>query len=129
MLELQNLCFNVDAEGQDKEIIQDVSLTLPDGQLTVITGLVIGAVLPNQNRCQNADGQDQDHDQRNDQTASLPGRATADTLLIFFNISGFALTDFFAAFNPCAAIFAEQRPLRDLSATLFTIHRQPLFFC
>ncbi len=38
MLELKNISFNVDNEGQDKEIIRDVSLTLPDGQLTVITG-------------------------------------------------------------------------------------------
>ena len=38
MLELQHLSFRVDAEGQDKEIIRNVSLTLPDGQLTVVTG-------------------------------------------------------------------------------------------
>ncbi len=38
MLELKNISFNVDQEGQDKEIIRDISLTLPDGQLTVITG-------------------------------------------------------------------------------------------
>ena len=38
MLELRNISFNVDQEGQDKEIIRDVSLTLPDGQLTVVTG-------------------------------------------------------------------------------------------
>ena len=38
MLELKNIAFNVDQEGQDKEIIRNISLTLPDGQLTVITG-------------------------------------------------------------------------------------------
>ena len=38
MLELKNISFNVDQEGQDKEIIRDLSLTLPDGQLTVVTG-------------------------------------------------------------------------------------------
>ena len=38
MLELKNISFNVGQEGQDKEIIRNVSLTLPDGQLTVVTG-------------------------------------------------------------------------------------------
>ena len=38
MLELKNISFNVDHEGQDKEIIRNVSMTLPDGQLTVVTG-------------------------------------------------------------------------------------------
>ena len=38
MLELKNISFNVDNEGQDKEIIRNVSLTLPDGQLMVVTG-------------------------------------------------------------------------------------------
>ena len=38
MLELRNVSFRVNAEGQDREIIRDVSLTLPDGRLTVITG-------------------------------------------------------------------------------------------
>ena len=38
MLELKNVSFNVDQEGLDKEIIRNVSLTLPDGRLTVITG-------------------------------------------------------------------------------------------
>ena len=38
MLELKNISFNVDQEGQDKEIIRNVSLSLPDGQLTVVTG-------------------------------------------------------------------------------------------
>ena len=38
MLELKNISFNVSASQQEKEIIRDVSLTLPDGRLTVITG-------------------------------------------------------------------------------------------
>ncbi|MCR5468652.1 MAG: ATP-binding cassette domain-containing protein [Lachnospiraceae bacterium] len=38
MLELKNITFNVDSEGQDKEIIRDVSLTIPDDKLIVITG-------------------------------------------------------------------------------------------
>ena len=38
MLELKDLSFGVDAEGQAKEIIRDVSLTLPDGKLAVVTG-------------------------------------------------------------------------------------------
>ena len=38
MLELKNISFGVDAEGQEKEIIRDVSLTLPDGKLAVVTG-------------------------------------------------------------------------------------------
>ena len=38
MLELRNISFNVGQEGQDKEIIRNVSLALPDGQLTVVTG-------------------------------------------------------------------------------------------
>ena len=38
MLELKNVCFKVDAEGQDREIIRDISLTLPAGKLVVITG-------------------------------------------------------------------------------------------
>ena len=40
MLELKNLSFNVDGEGdgQDKEIIRNISLTVPDGKLVVITG-------------------------------------------------------------------------------------------
>lgn len=38
MLELQNISFQVDAEGQDKEIIRDISLTIPDDKLVVITG-------------------------------------------------------------------------------------------
>ena len=38
MLEIQNLSFNVDNEGQNKEIINDISFTIPDGKLIVITG-------------------------------------------------------------------------------------------
>jgi len=38
MLELRNISFNVDDDHQEKEIIRDISLTLPDRQLTVITG-------------------------------------------------------------------------------------------
>ena len=38
MLELVNVSFNVDAEGQDKEIIRNVSLKIPDNKLIVITG-------------------------------------------------------------------------------------------
>ena len=38
MLELKNISFTVDAESEDKEIIRDISLTLPDNRLTVITG-------------------------------------------------------------------------------------------
>lgn len=38
MLELKNISFQVDADGQDKEIIRDISLTIPDGKLVVVTG-------------------------------------------------------------------------------------------
>ena len=38
MIELKNISFSVDDEGSDKEIIRDISLTIPDGSLTVITG-------------------------------------------------------------------------------------------
>ena len=38
MLALKNISFQVDAEGQDKEIIRDVSLTIPDRKLIVVTG-------------------------------------------------------------------------------------------
>ncbi len=38
MLELKNISFGVDDEGQDKEIIRGVSLTIPDDKLMVITG-------------------------------------------------------------------------------------------
>ena len=38
MLELRNISFQVDAEGTEKEIVRDVSLTVPDRKLIVITG-------------------------------------------------------------------------------------------
>ena len=38
MLEIRNLSFNVDDEGQGREIIRDISLTVPNGKLVVITG-------------------------------------------------------------------------------------------
>ena len=38
MLELKNLSFTVDDDGSDKEIIRDISLTIPDNKLVVITG-------------------------------------------------------------------------------------------
>lgn len=38
MLELKNISFRVDADGQYKEIIKDVSLTIPDDEFLVVTG-------------------------------------------------------------------------------------------
>ncbi len=38
MLEMKNVSFLVNAEGEDKEIVRDVSLVIPDRQLVVITG-------------------------------------------------------------------------------------------
>ncbi len=38
MLELKNLCFGVESENSAKEIIRDVSFTVPDNQFVVITG-------------------------------------------------------------------------------------------
>ena len=38
MLELKNVSFSVEADGQTKEIIKDVSLTIPDNKFVVITG-------------------------------------------------------------------------------------------
>ena len=38
MLELRNISFMVDSEGADKEIIRDVSLTIPDRRMVVVTG-------------------------------------------------------------------------------------------
>ena len=38
MLELKNISFRVNEEGQNKEIIRDISLTIPDKKLMVITG-------------------------------------------------------------------------------------------
>jgi Fe-S cluster assembly ATP-binding protein len=38
MLRIENLTFGVNSDGQEKEIIRDISLTIPDGRLVVITG-------------------------------------------------------------------------------------------
>ncbi len=38
MLELKNISFNVNDEGQDKEIIRDISVSVGDDRLVVITG-------------------------------------------------------------------------------------------
>ena len=38
MLELKNITFGVDADGTNKEIIRDISLTIPDGKMVVVTG-------------------------------------------------------------------------------------------
>ena len=38
MLELQHLSFQVSDEGQEKGILRDVSLTIPDRELVVVTG-------------------------------------------------------------------------------------------
>ena len=38
MIELQNISFAVDSDSQEKEILRDVSLTIGDGKLVVITG-------------------------------------------------------------------------------------------
>lgn len=38
MLELKNISFGVDADGQYKEIIKDVSLMIPDDEFLVVTG-------------------------------------------------------------------------------------------
>ena len=38
MLELKNISFLVDSSGTDREIIRDVSLTIQDGKLAVVTG-------------------------------------------------------------------------------------------
>ena len=38
MLELKNVCFGVEDESSKKEIIRDVSFTVPDGKFVVITG-------------------------------------------------------------------------------------------
>ena len=46
MLELKNISFQVDAEGKDKEIIRNISLTIPDDKVTALVGApVIAAVL------------------------------------------------------------------------------------
>ena len=38
MLELRDISFQVDAEGQGKEIIRNVSITVPDRKMIVVTG-------------------------------------------------------------------------------------------
>ena len=38
MLELKNISFQVDTEGKGKEIIRNVSMTVPDRKLIVVTG-------------------------------------------------------------------------------------------
>ena len=38
MLELQNICYNVEDEGTNKEILKDISLTLENDKFFVITG-------------------------------------------------------------------------------------------
>lgn len=38
MLQIKNLSFRVDDDGQDKEILSDITLDIPDGKLFVITG-------------------------------------------------------------------------------------------
>lgn len=38
MLELKDISFGVSQDGEDKEILHSVSLTIPDGKLVVLTG-------------------------------------------------------------------------------------------
>ncbi|MBQ9612830.1 MAG: ATP-binding cassette domain-containing protein [Lachnospiraceae bacterium] len=38
MLEIQNLTFDVDSDGSNKEIIRDISFQIPDNKMIVITG-------------------------------------------------------------------------------------------
>ena len=38
MLELKHISFDVEDDGRGKKIIRDISLTIPDGKLVVITG-------------------------------------------------------------------------------------------
>ena len=38
MLELKNISFQVDSEGKGKEIIRNISMTVPDRKLIVVTG-------------------------------------------------------------------------------------------
>lgn len=38
MLEIQNLTFDVDADGSNKEIIRDISFQIPDNKMIVVTG-------------------------------------------------------------------------------------------
>ena len=37
MLEIKNLCFSVEKEGGTSEILNNLSLTIPDGKFIVIT--------------------------------------------------------------------------------------------
>ena len=38
MLEVKNISFGVEEEDQQKEIIRDISLTVPDNKMVVVTG-------------------------------------------------------------------------------------------
>ena len=38
MLELKNISFGVENEGENKEILRDISLTIPNDKLIVVTG-------------------------------------------------------------------------------------------
>lgn len=38
MLELKNVCFSVDVNGEEKEIIKNIDLVIPDNKMIVITG-------------------------------------------------------------------------------------------
>ena len=38
MLKLENISFKVGVDGSDLEIIDNISLEIPDGSFTVITG-------------------------------------------------------------------------------------------
>ena len=38
MLELKHISFDVEDGGEGREIIRDISLTIPDGRLVVVTG-------------------------------------------------------------------------------------------
>ena len=68
MLELKNVSFAVDADAGEKEIVRDLSLTVPDGKFVVITGpngggkstlakLIAGIEMPSEGRIL-LDGQD-----------------------------------------------------------------------
>ena len=46
MLELKHLAFSVEEEAGQKDILRDVSLTVPDGAFWVITGPNAGARPP-----------------------------------------------------------------------------------
>lgn len=68
MLELKNVSYAVDADAGEKEIVRDLSLTVPDGKFVVITGpngggkstlakLIAGIEMPSEGRIF-LDGQD-----------------------------------------------------------------------